>query len=87
VPRRTPVHIDGLPLRIVKRRHNRATCLIDDQDPLAYLGWLREARGARERCRLHAYVLIMNQVGLLLTPEHAIRVPQVLVCVGRRYVH
>ena len=85
MPRRTRIHIDGLPLHIVQRGHNRAACFFDDQDRLAYLGWLREAL-AREGCRLHAYVLMTNHVHLLLTPEHAERVPQVLISVGRRYV-
>ena len=85
MPRRTRIHIDGLPLHIVQRGHNRAACFFDDQDRLAYLGWLREAL-ARERCCLHAYVLMTNHIHLLLTPEHAERVPQVLISVGRRYV-
>ena len=85
MPRRTRIHIDGLPLHIVQRGHNRASCFFDDQDRFAYLGWLQEAL-ARERCRLHAYVLMTNHVHLLLTPEDADRVPQVLISVGRRYV-
>jgi putative transposase len=85
MPRRTRIHIDGLPLHIVQRGHNRAACFFDDQDRLAYLGWLHEAL-VRERCRLHAYVLMTNHVHLLLTPEEAERVPQVLISVGRRYV-
>ena len=40
----------------------------------------------RECCQLHAYVLMTNHVHLLLTPERANRVPQVLISVGRRYV-
>jgi putative transposase len=85
MPRRTRIHIDGLPLHIVQRGHNRAACFFDDQDRLAYLGWLREAL-ARARCCLHAYVLMTTHIHLLLTPEHAERVPQVLISVGRRYV-
>jgi putative transposase len=85
MPRRPRIHIDGLPLHIVQRGHNRAACFFDDQDRLAYLGWLREAL-QRERCALHAYVLMTNHVHLLLTPEQADRVPQVLISVGRRYV-
>ena len=49
--RGTRIHIDGLPLHFVQRGNNRATCFFDDNDRLAYLGWLREAL-ARERCRL-----------------------------------
>jgi len=85
MPRRTRVHVDGLPLHIVQRGHNRGACFFDDQDRLAYLVWLREAL-ERERCRLHTYVMMANHVRRLLTPEHAARVPQVLVSVGRCYV-
>jgi putative transposase len=61
-------------------------CFFDDEDRLAYLAWLREAL-ERERRRLHGYVLMTtNHVHLLLTPEHAARMPQVLISVGRRYV-
>ena len=85
MPRRPRIHIDGLPLHIVQRGHNRAACFFDNQDRLACLGWLREAL-ERERCWLHAYVLMTNHVHLLLTSAQADRVPQVLVSVGRRYV-
>ncbi|UHD17836.1 hypothetical protein [Thiocapsa bogorovii] len=48
--RRTRIHIDGLPLHIVQRGHNDAACFFDDQDRLAYLGWLHEApAGVRGR--------------------------------------
>ena len=85
MPRRKRIHIDGLPLHIVQRGHNRGACFFDDQDRFAYLGWLREAL-EREDCQLHAYVLMTNHVHLLLTPEHAERVAQVVISVGRRYV-
>jgi len=85
MPRRTRVHIDCLPLHIVQRGHNRAACFSDDHDRFAYLGWLRDAL-EHQRCRLHAYVLMTNHVHLLLSPEYAARVPQVLISVGRRYV-
>lgn len=40
----------------------------------------------RERCRLHAYVLMTNHVHLLLTAEHAASVPRLTISIGRRYV-
>lgn len=43
MPGRTRIHIDGSPLHIVQRGHNRTACFFDDQDRLAYLGWLHEA--------------------------------------------
>ncbi len=73
MPRRTRVHIDDLPLHIVQRGHNRSACFFDDQDRFAYIGWLHEAL-ERERCHLHAYVLMSNHVHLLLTPEQAARI-------------
>jgi putative transposase len=85
MPRRPRIHIDGLPLHIVQRGHNRGACFFDDQDRHAYLGWLGDAL-QREQCRLHAYVLMTNHVHLLLTPEHAASVPRLIISVGRRYV-
>ncbi len=85
MPRRPRIHIDGVPLHIVQRGHNRGACFFDDQDRHAYLGWLRDAL-QREHCQLHAYVLMTNHVHLLLTPEHATSVPPLLISVGRRYV-
>jgi putative transposase len=85
MPRRPRIHIDGVPLHIVQRGHNRGACFFDDQDRHAYLGWLRDAL-QRERCQLHAYVLMTNHVHLLLTPEHATSVPRLIISVGRRYV-
>jgi hypothetical protein len=37
--------------------HHREPCFFDEQDYHAYLQWLSEAL-ARERCALHAYVLM-----------------------------
>lgn len=59
MPRRPRIHIDGVPLHIVQRGHNRGACFFDDQDRHAYLGWLRDAL-QREHCQLHAYVLMTN---------------------------
>lgn len=85
MPRRPRIHIDGVALHNVQRGHNRAVCFFDDQDCYTYLGGPGEAV-PRERCQLHAYVLMTNHVHLLLTPEHAISVPRLIISVGRRYV-
>ena len=52
----------------MQRGHNRGPCFFDEQDYHAYLSWLGEAL-LRERCVLHAYVLMTNHVHLLITPE------------------
>jgi putative transposase len=69
----------------LRRDHNRAACFFEDQDRVAYHGWLCGAL-ARERCRLHADALMTDRVHVLLTAEQAKRVPRVLISVGRRYV-
>jgi putative transposase len=85
MPRRPRIQIDGVPLHIVQRGHNRGACFFDDQNRHAYLGWLHDA-SQRERSHLHAYALMTNHVHLLLTPEEASSVPRLIISVGRRYV-
>jgi putative transposase len=85
MPRRRRVHIDGLPLHIVQRGHNREPCFFADADFLAYLHWLEGALRDTD-CALHAYVLMTNHVHLLLTPARAALVPNLLIALGRRFV-
>ena len=63
MPRRTRIHLDGVPLHIVQRGHNREPCFFSDDDYLSYLHWLGEALGESE-CALHAYVLMTNHLGI-----------------------
>lgn len=85
MPRRPRTHLDGVPLHIVQRGHNRDACFFAEDDYLAYRYWLGEA--LRETgCGLHAYALMTNHVHLLLTPERAEWVPRLLISLGRRYV-
>lgn len=85
MPRRPRVHIDGVPLHIVQRGHNRQPCFFAEEDYYTYLHWLSEALH-REQCALHAYALMTNHVHLLLTPKNAEAVPKVIIALGRRYV-
>ena len=68
MPRRPRIHLDGLPLHIVQRGHNREACFFCEEDYQSYLHWLGEAL-TRERVQLHAYALMTNHVHLLVTPE------------------
>ena len=72
-------------LHIEQRGHNRDACFLNEQDYLAYLGWLDEAL-RQTGCQLHAYVLMTNHLHLLLTPERAKTIPKLLIALGRRYV-
>jgi putative transposase len=85
MPRRPRIHLDGVPLHIVQRGHNRAPCFFREEDYSSYLRWLDEALRESE-CALHAYVLMTNHVHLLLTPQKANAVPKLIISLGRRYV-
>ncbi|MEK6211351.1 MAG: transposase [Pseudomonadota bacterium] len=85
MPRRPRVHVDGVPLHIVQRGHNREPCFFGEEDYSSYLHWLGEAL-AEFDCALHAYVLMTNHVHLLLTPKKAPAVPKLIISLGRRYV-
>ena len=85
MPRRPRVHLDGVPLHIAQRGHNREPCFLVEEDYSTSLHWLGEALGEAE-CKLHAYVLMTNHVHLLLTPKKAQGVPRLVIFLGRRYV-
>ncbi|MFN7571706.1 MAG: transposase [Betaproteobacteria bacterium] len=85
MPRRPRAHLDGVPLHIVQRGHNREPCFFAEEDYLCYLHWLARALADAD-CALHAYVLMTNHVHLLLTPRQARSVPRLVIALGRRYV-
>src|SRR5258706_15981234 len=85
MPRRPRVHLDGIPLQIVQRGHNREPCFFGEEDYLSYLHWLKGAL-VENQCAMHAYVLMTNHVHLLLTPKKAEAVPKLIISIGRRYV-
>ncbi len=85
MPRRPRIQLDGIPIHIVQRGHNREPCFFNEQDYQSYLHWLGEAL-VETRCSLHAYVLMTNHVHLLLTPKKAENVPKLIMSLGRRYV-
>jgi putative transposase len=85
MPRRPRIQLDGVPLHIVQRGHNREPCFFSEEDYACYLQWLSEAL-AENQCALHAYVLMSNHVHLLLTPKKAEAVPRLIMSLGRRYV-
>jgi putative transposase len=45
MPRRPRIHLDGVPLHIVRRGHNREPCFFAEEDYQSYLQWLGEALG------------------------------------------
>jgi REP element-mobilizing transposase RayT len=85
MPRRPRVHLDGVPLHLVQRGHNREPCFFAEENYFSYLHWLEEALVEHD-CVLHAYVLMTNHVHLLLTPKNVDAVPKLIISLGRRYV-
>ena len=85
MPRCPRTHLDGMPLHIVQRGHNREPCFFAEDDYSSYLHWLDQAL-KETGCALHAYVLMTNHVHLLLTPNSAETVPKLIISLGRRYV-
>ena len=85
LPHRPRIHVDGIPLQIVQRGHNREPCFFSEEDYNAYLHWLGEAL-RKEQCSLHAYALMTNHVHLLVTHERAASIPRIVIALGRRYV-
>ena len=78
MPRRAHVHLDGSPLHVVRRGHNRESCFFAEGDYNSYLHWLDKALVETE-CALRPYVLMTNHVRLLFTPRRAEAVPMLLI--------
>lgn len=80
------LEVPGIPLHIVQRGNNRATCFQGDTERRLYLRCLVDA-AAHRRCDVHAYVLMTNHVHLLVTPRAPAAASRMMQDVGRRYVH
>ena len=77
--------IPGLPHYVVQRGNNLQPIFQDAQDYLCMQALLREM-GRRCAVEVHAFILLPNQLHLLLTPEHADSLPQFMQSLGRSYV-
>ncbi|MCS6764185.1 MAG: transposase [Candidatus Protistobacter heckmanni] len=74
----------GYPAHLVARGNNRQTVFLGDQDRGHYLEWLRDA--AREyEVAVHAYVLMENQVDLLVTLRTFEVLSRAMQSVARRH--
>ena len=71
MPRRPRVHLDGVPLHIVQRGHNREPCFFGEEDYLSYLHWLGEALDESECAR----VFLNDKLRLALNPHRVAVVP------------
>jgi putative transposase len=79
------LELAGVPLHVIQRGNNRASCFVSDGDRHLYLTYLADA-SVRHECTIHAYVLMPNHVHLLVTPMAPGCVAAMMQDVGRRYV-
>lgn len=77
--------VPGHPHHVIQRGNNRQPIFLDDADRHRLLGLLAE-HAQRSQVAVHAYVLMDNHVHLLLTPQTAEGIPQLMQAVGRSYV-
>lgn len=74
----------GVPLHVVQRGINRATCFFEAEDFDRYLRFLLKA-SLEEHCRIHAYCLMSNHVHLLVTPDADAACARFMKVVNQRY--
>lgn len=85
MPRRPRVVLPGHTLHVIQRGNNRAACFVDDRDRKRYLSALM-CVSARERCAIHAYVLMTNHTHLLVTAAEARGPARMMQALGCQYV-
>jgi putative transposase len=84
MPRRARLVLEGVPLHIVQRGHNRQLCFKRDADYVQYIDWLAEYAKAAG-CAIHAYVLMSNHVHLLASFSDAAGPALLMKGLGQRY--
>ena len=77
--------IPGYPHHIIQRGNNRQPIFASGADYESLLSMLEE-NARKYGVAIHAYVLMSNHFHLLVTPESAQSIPQMMQAVGRRYV-
>lgn len=77
--------LPGYPHHVLQRGNNRQAIFATSADYQAMLDVLHE-NALKFKVAIHAYVLMPNHFHLLVTPETADGLPQMMQAVGRRYV-
>ena len=78
------LNIPDIPQHIVQRGNNRQSCFFSDCDYAVYLNKLKEY-AIQFQVAIHAYVLMINHVHLLATPQIDIGVSPMMQALGRYY--
>jgi putative transposase len=83
--RKSRFHLPGIPQHVIQRGNNREPCFYAADDYQRYLVDLKEAAD-KNRCHIHAYVLMTNHVHILVTPFMGYGVSIMMQDLGRKYV-
>jgi putative transposase len=84
MPRHARIRLPGYPLHVTQRGNNRGHCFVRDADRILYLALLQEF-ARKERCNVHAYVLMTNHVHLLATPNDRNSMSEMMRRLGQKY--
>jgi putative transposase len=77
--------IPNLPHYVSQHGNNKQDIFLDEEDYNAFRGWLKEA-STRFEVAIHAYVLMPNQIRMLLTPATSDGLARFMQWIGRHYV-
>lgn len=77
--------VPSQPHHVIQRGNNDQPVFQDAEDYLSFLGWLRTA-AKTYKVAVHAYVLLPNQLHLLVSPSDETGLGQMMQWIGRYYV-
>lgn len=82
--RKPRIIIEGWPLHVVQRGHDKQPVFFCDDDYWKYLNDLKKAK-SEAGIDIHAYVLMTNHIHLLVTPKDKDSTSLLFQSLGRRY--
>jgi len=84
MPRGSRPRVEGWPVHVLQRGHNKRACFRETNDYLLYVSLLKEAIRLHPT-DVHAYVLMTNHVHIVATPARMEMLSRALKFVGERY--
>lgn len=82
--RKARVVIPGQPMYVVAKGIESRQIFIQDELKLALLAWLRDV-AKKYQLAIHAYVILPNQLQLILTPQESNSISRAMQSLCRRY--
>lgn len=82
MPRKPRFIIPGVPVHVVQRGRSKEPVFYDEAGYQIYQKWLKEV-AERYHCQIHAYVLMTNNIHLLVTPSEESGITGLMQYIGR----